>query len=235
MDRRCVTYLRVSTSEQGKSGLGIEGQREAVARFAAAEGMAIAGEFVEVMSGKGGDDALDRRPRLADALATARRLSCPVVVAKLDRLSRDVHFVSGLMSQRVAFIVAELGADVDPFLLHLYSALAEKERALISARTKAALAAAKARGVRLGNPRLAECRCIDTTAATAARATTKARADGDLRAIVADARRQGVGTVRAMADHLTRAAIPTPRGGAVWSYETTRALLTRLDREVPIG
>src|SRR5947209_17399126 len=114
-------------------------------------------EFVEVETGKG-SDALDRRPQLKAALAAARKLKCPVVVAKLDRLSRDVHFISGLMAHRVPFVVAELGPDVDPFVLHLYAALAEKERALISGRTKAALTAAKAKGVKLGNPKLDEAR-----------------------------------------------------------------------------
>ena len=111
-------------------------------------------EFTEVETGKGGAP-LERRPRLTAALAAARKRRCPIIVAKLDRLSRDVHFVSGLMAQRVPFIVAELGNDIDPFILHLFAALAEKERALISRRTKDALAAAKARGVQLGNPELA--------------------------------------------------------------------------------
>ena len=92
------------------------------------------------------------RPQLAAALAHARKLKAPVIVAKLDRLGRDVHFISGLMVNRVPFIVTELGIDTDPFMLHIYAALAQKERALISARTKAALKAAKARGVKLGNP-----------------------------------------------------------------------------------
>jgi DNA invertase Pin-like site-specific DNA recombinase len=150
-----VAYYRVSTTRQGKSGLGIEAQKAAVHRFAAAEGYDLAYEYVEVETGKG-SDALDRRPELAAALTRARKLKGPVVVAKLDRLSRDVHFISGLMAHRVPFIVAELGADADPFMLHLYAALAEKERALISARTKAALAAKKAAGAKLGNPRAAE-------------------------------------------------------------------------------
>jgi DNA invertase Pin-like site-specific DNA recombinase len=98
------------------------------------------------------------RVQLAAALNEARRQRCPVAVAKLDRLSRDVHFISGLMAHRVPFLVAELGPDVDPFILHLFAALAEKERALIATRTKAALAAAKARGVKLGGPKLAEAR-----------------------------------------------------------------------------
>ena len=122
-----------------------------IARFAEAEGITIIAEFVEAETGKGAD-ALDRRPQLAAALAAARTAKCSVVVAKLDRLSRDVAFVSGLMAQRVPFIVAELGRDADPFMLHLYAALAEKERRLISERTKAALAAKRANGARLGNP-----------------------------------------------------------------------------------
>src|SRR6202040_2456794 len=111
----------------------------------------IVAEFVEFESGKGAD-ALDRRPQLAAALAAAKAKKCSVVVAKLDRLSRDVAFVAGLMAQRVPFMVAELGRDADPFMLHLYAALAEKERRLISDRTKAALASKRASGARLGNP-----------------------------------------------------------------------------------
>src|ERR1700735_1104717 len=128
--RPIVSYLRVSTARQGRSGLGMEAQRSAIARFATAEGYEIVRELVEVETGKGAD-ALDRRPELSAALAEALKLKCAVVVAKLDRLSRDVHFISGLMAHRVAFLVAELGPDVDPFILHLYAALSEKERAMI--------------------------------------------------------------------------------------------------------
>src|SRR5215207_6617154 len=149
---RVIAYYRVSTKRQQRSGLGLGAQRAAVTRFAEAEGMNIVGEYVEVETGKGAD-ALDLRPQLAAALAAARKAKCSVLVSKLDRLSRDVAFVSGLMAQRVPFIVAELGRDADPFMLHLYAALAEKERRLISERTKAALAAKRASGVRLGNPR----------------------------------------------------------------------------------
>ena len=135
--RAIVAYLRVSTFRQGRSGLGLEAQRENITRFAVAEGYEVVGEFVEVETGKG-SDALERRPQLSAALNAARKHKGSVVVAKLDRLSRDVHFISGLMVQRVPFIVAEPGPDVDPFILHLFAALAEKERALISLRTKAA-------------------------------------------------------------------------------------------------
>lgn len=108
MLQRVIAYYRVSTQRQGRSGLGLEAQQAAVERFAEAEGYEITRSFTEVESGKG-SDALDRRPRLTEALAVARRERCPVVVAKLDRLSRDVAFISGLMAQRVPFIVAELG------------------------------------------------------------------------------------------------------------------------------
>src|SRR5437588_3538158 len=148
---RAVAYYRASARQQQRSGLGIEAQRAAVERFTEAENIRIVAEFVEAETGKGAD-ALDRRPQLATALAAAKAAKCCVLVSKLDRLSRDVAFVAGLMAQRVPFIVAELGRDADPFMLHLYAALAEKERRLISERTKGALAAMKAAGARLGNP-----------------------------------------------------------------------------------
>jgi DNA invertase Pin-like site-specific DNA recombinase len=110
-----------------------------VTRFGEAEGITIIAEFVEAETGKAAD-AFDRRPQLAAALAAARSAKSCVVVSKLDRLSRDVAFVSGLIARRVPFIVAELGRDADPFMLHLYAALAEKGRRLISEHTKAALA-----------------------------------------------------------------------------------------------
>src|SRR4030088_2446179 len=148
---RAIAYLRVSTQQQQRSGLGIEAQRATVRQFVAAERLTLVAEFVEFESGKGAD-ALERRPQLAAALAAAKVKKCSVVVAKLDRLSRDVAFVADLMAQRVPFMVAELGRDADPFMLHLYAALAEKERRLISERTKAALRAKKTAGARLGTP-----------------------------------------------------------------------------------
>jgi DNA invertase Pin-like site-specific DNA recombinase len=148
--RQAIGYIRVSTAKQGRSGLGLEAQQAALARFAEAEGYSFAETFTEVESGKHGED---QRPALAAALEKARKAHAPMIVAKLDLLSRDVHYISGLMKHRVPFIVTELGADTDPFLLHLYAALAEKERKLISERTKAAMKQAKARGVRIGGLR----------------------------------------------------------------------------------
>jgi DNA invertase Pin-like site-specific DNA recombinase len=159
--RLAIAYLRVSTKRQERSKLGIEAQLAMISRFAD-ERYDLASVYVERESG-----ARDDRPELALALKHAKRLKCPVIVARLDRLSRDVAYIASLMAQRVPFIVAELGDDVDPFMLHIYAAVAEKERRLIGERTKAALDALKARGVKLGNPRLHEARAawLETTRA----------------------------------------------------------------------
>jgi DNA invertase Pin-like site-specific DNA recombinase len=146
--RAAIGYIRVSTAKQGRSGLGLEAQQAALTKFAEAEAFTLIETFTETESG-----ADDHRPQLNAAIERARKAKAPVVVAKLDRLSRDVHYISGLMKHRVPFIVTELGADTDPFLLHIYAALAEKERVLISRRTRDALAAAKARGVVIGGLR----------------------------------------------------------------------------------
>ena len=197
-----VTYIRVSTSGQGRSGLGIDAQRLSLAQFAQAEGFDVAREFVEVETGKGAD-ALDRRPQLKSALAAARRLRCHVAVAKLDRLSRDVHFISGLMAHKVPFLVAELGPDVDPFVLHLFAALAEKERALISTRTRQALSAAKARGITLGNPRLDMARksAVDAVKAEADRYAA------NVLPIIREAQKAGARTLREIAEALNARGI----------------------------
>jgi DNA invertase Pin-like site-specific DNA recombinase len=216
-----VIYLRVSTGQQGRSGLGIEAQREALARFAQTEGYEVVREFVEVETGKG-SDALDRRPQLASALTAARKIKCSVAVAKLDRLSRDVHFISGLMAHRVPFLVAELGPDVDPFVLHLYAALAEKERAMIAKRTRDALAAAKARGAVLGGPRLPEARAVAVD-------VIKRQADqhaANVLPIIREARKAGASTLREIAEVLNARGISTARGGQ-WHATSVRNMLNR--------
>jgi DNA invertase Pin-like site-specific DNA recombinase len=220
--KRIVSYLRVSTAEQAKSGLGIEAQREAIARFVETEGYSLAGEFVEVETGKGAD-ALDRRPQLAAALAQAKRLRCALVVAKLDRLSRDVAFIAGLMSRGVPFIVAELGADVDPFMMHIYAALAEKERRLISERTRAALAHKKAQGALLGN------RTNLRVAQAKGTATSRAAADAfasNVLPIVQQIEASGVTSLRGIADVLNARGVRTARGGT-WHAATVRNMLLR--------
>jgi len=220
-----VAYYRVSTRQQQRSGLGIEAQRSTVARFAETENLRIIAEYVEAETGKGAD-ALDRRPQLAAALARAKAAKCCVLVSKLDRLSRDVAFVAGLMAQRVPFIVAELGRDADPFMLHLYAALAEKERRLISERTKAALAVRKASGAKLGNPsNIAEAGKIGRTVQTAA-ADEHARALlPALRAI----RAEGAVTIGAVTRALNERKVPTPRG-LQWHVSTVANLLARTQR-----
>jgi DNA invertase Pin-like site-specific DNA recombinase len=216
-----ITYIRVSTSQQGRSGLGIEAQRHTLANFAQAEGLTVTREFVEVETGKG-SDALDRRPQLKAALVAGRKLKCHVAVAKLDRLSRDVHFISGLMAHKVPFLVAELGPDVDPFVLHLFAALAEKERALISTRTRQALSAAKARGVTLDNPKL-------HTARKSAVEAVKVEADryaANVLPIIREAQKAGARTLREIAEALNARGIATARGGQ-WYAQSVANVLER--------
>ena len=215
-----IPYLRVSTDRQGRSGLGLEAQREAIRRFADSENLKLAGEYAEVETGKG-TDALELRPQLRLALDKARKLRCSIVVAKLDRLSRDVAFIAGLMAQRVPFVVAELGPDIDPFILHIYAALAEKERAMISARTKEALARAKAMGARLGNPRLAEVRGKGAE-------SMKAAADrfaANILPLIQPLRAEGK-SLREIADVLDARGVPTARGGK-WAPTQVADMLKR--------
>ncbi len=214
--RPAVGYVRVSTQWQGWSGLGLEAQRDAIARFADANGFEIVETFEEVETGKGAD-ALERRPRLAAALDRARKLSkgqklkteVPILVAKLDRLSRDVHFISGLMQHKTPFIVAELGADTDPFMLHIYAALAEKERRLISERTKAGLAAAKRRGTKLGGRN-------HKTDQTAAEAMARAEA---LRPVFTELQKL---SANGCAAELNRRGITAPSGGRWFAVQVIR-------------
>ena len=218
-----VAYYRVSRPSQGRSGLGIEAQKETIRRFAEAESIKIISERTEVETGKGAD-ALDRRPELADALAAARRAKCPVLVAKLDRLSRDVHFISGLMAHHVPFVVAEPGPDVDPFILHLYASLAQKERELISQRTREALARKKAQGAKLGNPR------NPAEAAAKGRQAIAVNADefaAGMAPIIEGIRAAGITTLAGIADALNKRGVRTARGGT-WYAMTVRNVLQRV-------
>lgn len=211
-----VLYLRVSTQAQGKSGLGLEAQREQLTAFARDNHFDPIACFEEVETGKG-SDALDQRPHLRAALSLAREHKCAVAVAKLDRLSRDVHFISGLMVHKVPFLVAELGVDTDPFVLHLFAALAEKERSLISKRTRQALAAAKARGTRLGNPAQA--------------ASNKKQALDDalsLKPHIESLRAQGKTSLQKLAVGLNEMGIKCRRGGT-WHPGSVQRVLERLE------
>lgn len=213
-----LAYLRVSTTEQGNRGNGLEAQQAAIATFARAEGLMVVEWVREVETGKGAD-ALARRPKLAHALKQAKRLKCPVLVSKLDRLSRDVAFISGLMTQGVPFIVSELGKDIDPFILHLYAALSEKERKLISSRTREALQVLKvklaAEGKKLGNPRNL------VQAQQKGAAATKAASDNYARSVlpmIEGFKQRGM-TLQQIANELNSRSVPTLRGGE-WHAST---------------
>ena len=186
--------------------------------------MEIVNSFTEVETGKG-SDALERRPQLAAALASAKRLRCPVLVAKLDRLSRDVHFIAGLMVQRVPFLVAELGPDVDPFMLHIYAALAEKERRMISERTRAALQARKRQGAQLGNrTNLAEAQAKGSAKV----AEDAVRFAENVMPVIERVRAGGVVSLRGIAAALDARGVRTARGGK-WKAMQVGAVIRRAE------
>src|SRR5215204_2032644 len=227
MSRPIIAYIRVSTARQGQSGLGLEAQTAAIERFCAAKGYELSQSFTEIETAKG-DDALERRPQLKAALRRASAYKCPIVVAKLDRLSRDVAFISGLMAQGVPFVVTEI-PNADPFMLHIYAAVAEQERTKISERTKAALAAAKARGVRLGNPHAPK--PFTPEARQQAIAVTRQQADArahQLGDVLAEFDGQ---SANATAKALNERRLPTPRGGK-WTARSVINVRERLVGEV---
>jgi DNA invertase Pin-like site-specific DNA recombinase len=216
MMTKAVAYLRVSTDKQGKSGLGLEAQREAVTRYVAANGVELIGEHIEVETGKGAN-GLSKRPELVAALATAKREKAGLIIAKLDRLARNVHFISGLMETSVEFAVADM-PNADRFQLHLFAALAEKEVEVISQRTKAALAAAKERGTELGK----HGKVLATL--------NKAEAMDRLKPISADllaVKAEGM-SMRKMAETLNNQGIPSPAGGR-WHPSNLHKALARLE------
>jgi len=207
LQRRYVAYYRVSTERQGRSGLGLEAQRQAVQDFLRSTDGTIAQEFVEVQSGKD-----DSRPKLAEALKLCRLTRSTLLIAKLDRLSRNVAFLAALQESGTRFVCAD-NPQATELVVHVLAAVAQAERKAISERTRAALAAAKRRGVRLGNPDLKPGTAAAALAASgAASKIAKARAE-ELRELVTAARTQGCTTLRAVADHLNGLGIATPRGG----------------------
>ena len=217
MNGRFVSYLRVSTDKQGRSGLGIEAQREAVARFCNGGDWTQFAELVETESGKNAD-----RPQLREAIAQCRQTGATLLIAKLDRLARNVAFISALMEQGVPFVACDMPT-ATPFMLHVYAAMAEEEARAISLRTKVALAAAKARGVKLGGWRGGAPR--DTTAATAGVARKADAFAADVGPMATDMRRRGL-SLRQVAAEMTRRGIRTPRGGA-WTATAVRNVLAR--------
>jgi DNA invertase Pin-like site-specific DNA recombinase len=218
-----VGYVRVSTRRQGQSGLGIDAQKDRLRAFCEQSGFALAQTYVEIETGAGAD-AIEARPQLREALDDAKRRGCAVLVAKLDRLSRDVAFISGLMARKVPFIVAELGADVDSFTLHLYAALAEKERLMISERTRAALRAKKAAGTRLGNrTNLRSAQQHGNEAQSNAADEFAHKVGPAIREII----KSGIKSFERIAEALNARGIATARGGK-WHPGTVRKVLLRL-------
>jgi len=224
-----ISYLRVSTDKQGRSGLGLEAQRAAVESYLNGGRWTLAAEYVEAESGKRTD-----RPKLAKALAHAKAIRATVVFAKLDRLTRNVDLLRSLVASDVDLVFCDLphvpAGAMGRFLLTQMASVAELEAGLISERTKAALAAAKARGVKLGNPNGARAlrgkQIGNKQAVAAVKANAEHRA-ANLRAIVDDLRSQGFTSVRTIAAQLNERGILTPRGGA-WHPTSAARLLFRL-------
>jgi DNA invertase Pin-like site-specific DNA recombinase len=209
-----VAYYRVSTDRQGKSGLGLDAQREAVTSYLNGGSWQLVQEFVEVESGKRAD-----RPQLTAALAACRKHKAKLVIAKLDRLSRNLAFIATLMDSGVEFVAVD-NPHANRLTVHILAAVAEHERVMISERTKAALAAAKARGTQLGNPRLA-------AAAKRGVASIKANAlqfAANVLPIIEEIERSGVTSHNAIAGKLNERRVPTARGGK-WTHMQVAAVL----------
>jgi DNA invertase Pin-like site-specific DNA recombinase len=205
-----VTYFRVSTERQGTSGLGLEAQKNAVGLYIARTGGEVLAEFVEVESGRKSD-----RPQLAAAIAKAKKIGAVLLIAKLDRLARRVHFISGLMETGVQFRAADMPS-ADRFMLHVYAAMAEEEARRIGERTKAALQAAKARGVKLGTS------CKILAAANQRQAAAHAEKIGP---IIADLKESGQ-TIRDIAARLNSDNVPSYSGGT-WHPTTVQRVWSR--------
>ena len=207
---RYVSYLRVSTDRQGRSGLGLEAQRKTVEDFLNGGRWNLIAEFVEVESGK-----RDDRPKLAEALALCRVHNATLVIAKLDRLSRDAAFLLGLQKAGVRFVAADM-PEANELVVGILAVVAQAERKMISARTKGALAVAKAKGVRLGKPENLRNQDQGRVHGRAKRSVVAGERASDLWPIIADVRTSGALSLRQIAAGLNQRSIPTARGGA-WS------------------
>jgi DNA invertase Pin-like site-specific DNA recombinase len=224
-----ISYLRVSTDKQGKSGLGIEAQREAVTSYLNGGRWTLVSEYVETESGRKSD-----RPKLMAALSHAKAIGAKLVFAKLDRLTRNVDLLRSLVASEVDLVFCDLPSvppgPMGKFLLTQMAAVAELEAGLIGERTKKALAAAKARGVKLGNPNGARALRGRQTGNSEAVAKIKEKAAKramDLKSIIEGIKLKGVTSIRAIADELNRQDIGAPRGGE-WHPTAVARLLSRL-------
>lgn len=238
--KAAIGYLRVSTREQGRRGFSLETQRRDIGAFGEREGFTITSWHQDVQTGKGADP-LQLRPGLAAALKQARLKRCPLIVTRLDRLSRNVHFISGLMEHRVHFIVVALGRDCDHFVLHIYASLAEQERKLISERNKAAAAARKLRGQHFGlqTASKAERRRISALGGAAKTKAAMERAEAYRAHIEWALRQPGFFPERRIsfncaADKLNERNIEGPKGGS-WTGNQLQAMAIRLGIYHPLA
>lgn len=226
---KAVSYLRVSTREQGRSGLGIESQREAINRFAELDGTSIVKEFVEIESGKG-SDALTRRPVLAEALDYAKKNKCEIFVYKIDRLGRNVHFISGLMEKKVPFVVTSLTRNIDNMQLHMYAAFSEREREFISQRTKDALKVLKANGTKLGTHKKSKSAIKKMTAKGHATHKHKAQLFAEyIYPTICRYRKDGF-SCRKIAEEFNKLKIPTAREGGTWQATQVINIINRINK-----
>jgi len=223
MNGKFVSYLRVSTQKQGKSGLGLEAQREAITGYLNGGRWTLVHECVEVESGKRSD-----RPELAKALALCRVHRATLLVAKLDRLARNVAFISALMESGVKFVAVDL-PQANELTVHVMAAMAEYEAKAISVRTIAALQAAKARGVKLGGLKwdITQVSEQGHEAGLKVRREAAARFNQDVLPIIQEKQRQGVSTLRAIAGALNDDNVPAPRGGSWSAVQVMRILNAR--------
>jgi DNA invertase Pin-like site-specific DNA recombinase len=222
---KIVTYLRVSTARQGNSGLGLEAQRNTIQNYVVSRSASIIKEFVEVESGK----ASSNRPQLADALHLAKVTGSILVIAKMDRLSRNAAFLLTLRESGVKFIAADM-PDANELTVGIMALVAQQEREAISTRTTEALKAAKARGTKLGNPNGAAALQRAGKGNAAAVGTIKAKADAyaaDLRPIIQSINAEGILSLGGIAKALNDRQIKTARDG-VWHKATVANLLARL-------
>lgn len=211
---RAYGYCRVSTQEQGRSGLGLESQRSIIETFAQAHGIALLGFSEEVQTGKG-QDALARRPKLAALLKQCKREKAALIVARTSRLARNVAFGSSILEAPVRFIACDAGLDADRFNLHIRMAIDEQERQRISEQTKAALQAAKRRGQRLGNPSTHSLQAAREKGLVTIQEAARAFAASML-PMIRGYQEQGLG-LRRIAEELNRRAVPTYRGSGAWT------------------
>jgi DNA invertase Pin-like site-specific DNA recombinase len=209
-----VAYFRVSTDRQGKSRLGLEAQRKAVLDYLNGGSWELVQEFVEVKSGKHSD-----RPQLTAALAACKKHKAKLVIAKLDRLSRNLALIATLMESGVEFVAVD-NPTANKLTIHILAAVAQHEREMISERAKAALAAAKARGQRLGNPRLADAAKLGRKAAKA----NARRFAANVLPLIEDIERAGVTSHNAIAAKLNERNVRTARGGK-WTHVQVGAVL----------